>query len=211
MIDINLVPENLRKKRRVQPVVIQEEVQSGLPKETIFTILGVFAGLLVAAVLVFQYYVSRQIAQRNELRQQMEAINKDKKNIENIIKEKKDLDGRVKTFEKVVGTQTVVWAEKLNEISDNLPRSIWLTKVALESDSLIIEGSAVSKLKTEISDIHSLTGKLKSSDIFMSNLKDLELEQIKTRPVNALSVADFRIKAVLIKEIDKTKKKNGKK
>ncbi len=198
MIEINLVPENMRKNRRAQAAAVTNEVSSGLPQHVIYGILGVFTAILVVLVIVFQVIVTTQISKRNYFKKEMAAIEKQRENIQKIKKEMEQLKERVKTFEKVVGTHTVVWAQKLNEISDHLPRGVWLTKVALEGKFLIVEGSAVSKTKTEIADIHALTGKLKASQSFMANLKSLELDMIKAHNVENLSVADFKIKAQLV-------------
>ncbi len=201
MIEINLVPENLRKTRRgaaqtKKPLV---EGQAGLPQQAIVTILSIFTAFLIGLLIAGQVYIASQISKRNILKQEHALVEQGRKNVEKIIKEMGELKERVKILEKVVGVKTIVWAEKLNEVSDHLPRGVWLTKVALEAKFLVIEGSAVSKTKTEIADIHALTGKLKTSKIFMANLKDLELDMIKTRAVENTSVADFKIKAQLAK------------
>ncbi|MCB9757185.1 MAG: PilN domain-containing protein [Candidatus Omnitrophica bacterium] len=202
MIDINLVPENMRKNRRSKAVAAtspSSAVVTGLPQTVVFGILGAFTALLILVLLGCQGYLALQISKRNNLKKQLADIEQARKNVEVTIKEIKDLNVRVKTLEKVVGGRTILWAEKLNEISDNLPRGVWLTKVALEAQFLVLEGSAVSKMKTEIADIHLLTGKLKSDKNFMVNLKSLELDMIKARNVDNLSVADFKIKAELEK------------
>ncbi len=198
MIEINLVPENMRKNRRAQTAATAVEVSSGLPQHVIYGILGVFTAILVVLVIVFQVVITTQISKRNYFKKEFAAIDKQRENVKKIKKEMEELKERVKTLEKVVGNRTIVWAQKLNEISDHLPRGVWLTKVALEAKFLIVEGSAVSKTKSEITDIHALTGKLKASKSFMENLKSLELDMIKARAVDNLSVADFKIKAQLL-------------
>jgi Tfp pilus assembly protein PilN len=199
MIDINLIPESMRKNRRAKMVAAATSAPAGLSKSSIFGLLGAFTALLILALLGCQGYLALQISKRNNLKKQLADIEQARKNVELTIKEIKDLNVRVKTLEKVVGERTILWAEKLNEISDNLPRGVWLTKVALEAQFLVLEGSAVSKMKTEIADIHILTGKLKTSKSFMVNLKSLELDMIKARNVDNLSVADFKIRAELEK------------
>lgn len=199
MIDINLVPENMRKNRRSKTVAVSSAAVTGLPQTVVFGILGAFTVLLIIALLGCQGYLALQISKRNNLKKQLADIEQARKNVEMTIQDIKNLNVRVKTLEKVVGGRTILWAEKLNEISDNLPRGVWLTKVALEAQYLVLEGSAVSKMKTEIADIHILTGKLKGNKGFMANLKSLELDMIKARNVDNLSVADFKIRAELEK------------
>ncbi len=200
MIEINLVPEHLRKKRRVQSAsaTAGSSPRTGLPIGVIVGIIGFFTGILIVGLIIFQVFLAVQISKRNNLKSQLAGMEQERNNVEKIIKEMKELKDRLKTLEKVIGTSTVLWAEKLNDVSDNLPRGVWLTKVGLEGNFFVVEGSAVSKMKTEIADVHALTGKLKSSKSFMASLKNLDLDMIKARTVGTLSVADFKIKAELV-------------
>lgn len=204
MIEINLVPEQLRKKRRAAAIV---ESSGGLPKEAIIGIVGAFTFVLILVFIAVQTYAGLQVAKRNNLKQQMAAIDADKKNVEKVIAEMKSLKERAKTLETVVAPYAIFWAEKINTVSNELPRGVWLTKLALEDKYLIIEGSAVSKTKTEISDIHLFMGRLKANKEYMAKLKNLDLDMIKARPVDTLTVADFKIKAEIINDTVKNVKK----
>lgn len=204
MIDINLVPEQYRKKRRAAAIV---ESVGGLPKEVMIGLVGAFTVVLIIVFLIFQGYVALRVASRNDLKRQLAAIDKEKQNVENVIKEMKALKDRARTLETVAAPYAIFWAEKINVISNELPRSIWLTKFALEGQSVIIEGSAVSKMKTEITDIHSFMGKLKANKEFMNKLRNLDLEMIKARNVETLTVADFKITAEVISDTVKNGKK----
>lgn len=192
MIDINLVPENLRKKKRQ---AAPSAPSKGLPKEVLIGIIGGSVFLLVLFSLGIQAFITIKIAKRNELKKQSDEIAPGKKNVDQVKKELAEMKVKVKTYEDALGKQQLFVAPKLNVLSDSLPRGIWLTKVALEGKFFIIEGSAVSKTKTEISEIHALASSLKESKEFMANLKNLELDMIKARSVDNLSVADFTIKA----------------
>jgi len=204
MIEINLVPEQYRKKRRAATIV---ESSGGLPKEVMIGIVGAFTFVLILVFLGFQAYIGLRVAKRNNLQQQLAAIDTEKKNVDKVITEMKALKERAKTFETVAAPYAIFWAEKINVVSNELPRGVWLTKFALEGDYLIIEGSAVSKVKSEISDIHSFMGKLKANKEFMTKLKNLDLDMIKARNVETLTVADFKIKAEVASDAVKNVKK----
>ncbi len=199
MIEINLVPEILRKKKRAASSAVVAGPSSGLPKEAIFGIIGGFVAILVVLSLAIQVFITTRIAARNSLKKQLEEVAAPKKNIDRIMNEMKVLKTRSKTLEDVVGKKQVTIAAKLNEISDHLPRGVWLTKVAMEGKYFIIEGSAVSKTGSEIADIHALAGSLKESKLFMSGLKNLELDMIKARTGETLPIADFTMKAEIAK------------
>ena len=197
MIEINLVPENLRKKRR-GPVVTPGPV-TGLPKEALIGTAGGFVALLIVLSLILQGYITMRVFNRNALKKGVDSIAAAKTNVEKVIDEMKQIKGRVKTLEDVVGRRKISVAQKLNELSDNLPRGVWLTKVAMEGKFFIIEGSAASKAKSEINDVHALAANLKASKNFMENFKNLEVNMIKARSVEGLPIADFTIKAELAK------------
>ncbi|MCC6758035.1 MAG: hypothetical protein IT395_00210, partial [Candidatus Omnitrophica bacterium] len=91
MIDINLVPEQYRKKRRAAAIV---ESVGGLPKEVMIGLVGAFTFLLVIVFLIFQGYVALRVSSRNDLKRQLAAIDKEKQNVENVIKEMKSLKDR---------------------------------------------------------------------------------------------------------------------
>lgn len=204
MIEINLVPEQLRKKRRAAAMV---ESLGGLPKELILGIVVAFTLVLILVFLGFQAYAGLRIAKRNDFNRQLAAIDAEKKNVEKVLAEMKTLKERAKTLETVVAPYNIFWAEKINVVSNEVPRGVWLTKLALEDKYLIIEGSAVSKTKSEITDIHSFMARLKANKDFMTKLKNLDLDMIKARNVDTLTVADFKIKAEILNETVKNGKK----
>lgn len=202
MIEINLVPEQLRKKKRAanNASTANAAPSSGLSKEATIGILIGFVVLLVLASIGLQGFITVKVMSRNELKKQEDEIAPGKKNVEKMIDDMKTVKAKVKTLEDVLGKKQVFMAQKLNEVSDHLPRSVWLTKIAFENDRFIIEGSAVSKTRTEINDVHMLATRLKESKLFMEHLRNLEVEMIKTRNEDSLAVADFTIKAELEKE-----------
>lgn len=196
MIEINLVPENLRKKRKPAAAAGTAAPSKGFSRETFLAIIGGFLFVLVIFSIGLQVYISMKIGKRNELKKDSDQIASGKKNVDQLKKEMGELKAKVKTFEDAIGKKQVYIAQKLNVVSDSLPRGVWLTKIALEGKFFIVEGSAVSKNKSEITDIHALASSLRESKEFMANLKNLELDMIKARPVeNNLSIADFTIKA----------------
>ena len=96
-----------------------------------------------------------------------------------------------------MGGERIFWSQKLNEISDSLPRGVWLNKIILSGETLLIQGSAVSKDTTEMVHVHNFTSNLKNLKNFRSYFNDIELELIKTRKVNVTQIADFTIKGSL--------------
>mgnify|MGYP001589458327 CR=1 FL=1 len=196
MIEINLVPEQVRKKRRS---LASAAVSRSVPTAAGMGLVAGFLVFLAIASLGLQLFIGERIKTRNSLKQEMDSLGGAKTNVDTLIKDVREAQGRVKNFEEVFGGKKVAWAPKLNEISESLPRGVWLTKVALEDNTLVIQGSSVSKLRTEMSDVHSFTANLKSSKKFMTDFSNIEVGLIKTRTIESLPVAEFTIKADLRK------------
>ncbi len=194
MIEINLVPEHLRKKRKPSHVA---KNQFTLPQETFLGIAVGFALLLIFFHLLLQGLIFMKLVKQKNLKKEMEGISQDKNTADQMIQELRTTQSKLNSLEGIVGENKFSFSQKLNEISDNLPKGVWLNKILLEEGTLLIQGSAVSKNRTEILYVHSFTSKLKNSRRFMSNIKNIELGLIKSRKINNTQLADFHISTFL--------------
>ena len=204
MIEINLLPAELKRKRK----------SSILPKGfkiPLEMVIGAGGGLLILLILVHIFLLFMNItklAQHRSLKAQWEKILPDKKNVDGIISELRLLQTKLKSIEDITGTEKIRWSKKLNIISDNMPRGVWLKKIALSEDKLFIDGSAISKANEEMINIHNFASNLKKDPDFLSQLSDLELGSIQRRKVSNVDISDFLINAKLKKS---TINKPGKK
>lgn len=195
MISINLVPENLRKKR-IGPNLVAKATP--LPRETLIAVVGGFAVFLVAVNIFLQVIIGFKSMSWKGYENQLSKIATDRANAERVLTELRSLQSRVKSIENIMGKERTVWAMKLNAISDSVPRGVWLTSILVEEKMLRIQGSAVSKdIKDEMINIHSFTNQLKNQKDFMYNIRTMELGMIKTRKINTTQINDFTITATL--------------
>jgi Tfp pilus assembly protein PilN len=193
MIEINLVPEHLRKKRKPR----LRGPSQGLPRETVIAIIVGVVILVVCAHIFLQVLIAVRFMEYKKYAQEKESIVEQKTNVDRIVHELRRAQGNLKAIEKVIGDRWILWSQKLNSVSDNIPRGVWLTKITLEKDILRLEGSAVSKDKTEMINVHSLTSNLKNHNDFAGHFRSIELGLIKTRKIIGTVVADFTITATL--------------
>lgn len=195
MIEINLVPQQSGKRWKPRS---PEGQGVFLPKETLIGLGGGFLVLLLLGHGFLQWGVADRIAKYKEYERQWEEISSAKANVDQIIGEAKYLRGKVKSLEDVLGGETISWPRKLNEISDHLPRGVWLSRITLSADNaLLIKGSAVSKDRTEMINVHNFTSNLKNFKSFADRFSNIELELIKSRKIAATQIADFTIRADL--------------
>ena len=194
MIDINLVPEQLRKRRK-------NELLSGgifnIPKEVMVGVGGGIIVLLLAVDVLFFMAKIVRFVQYQHAKGQWEAILPDKSNTDAIKKELQDLQKEVKSMKDIMEGHNAIWSQKLNVISSGLPKGIWLRKLTLNDKQLFIEGTTVSKEQNGMINVGDFVSNLKKDDEFMMNFDSIEVDNIQRRKNETLEVADFTILARL--------------
>ena len=190
MIDINLIPDHLRKTRRNKALSaasfrIPQEMVIGLAGGLIFLLILIHSVLLVVSWMKTQQYA--------KLKKQWEEILPAKQRVDAVLKEGRILSNKIDAIDKVTTGKKVSWAQKLNDISDNLPRGVWLNKVSVGQKVLLIDGSAVSRTKEEMTNVGNFASNLKSCKTFMKGLENIELGSIQRRSVKSVEIVDFLI------------------
>jgi len=193
MIEINLVPQESRKKKKragllpEQDIVLSREAIVGL-------VIGLCVLFLVIDVLLFMT-LGLKVMQKKRYEQQWEQISQNKTNTDRIVHDLHMDKGKIKAMEEISKRNPVLWSQMLNEVGDKLPRGVWLNRLSIEKNVLVLQGSAVSKEQSEMSHVHKLTANLKDSAFFVKNFADVELGFIKSRKLSNTSIADFTITA----------------
>lgn len=191
MIEINLVPGNLRKKKKSQMLL------GGLniPLEVIVGSAGGLFLILVFVHIFLLYMNISKLSQHKKLKKNWEKIAPDKKRVDTVIHEMRELQANQSAINKLTETRAILWSQKLNILSDVLPRGIWMQKISLKDDMLFIQGSAISKQQKEMISVHTLTANLKKEENFLNNITELELGSIQRRNIGKVEIADFLITA----------------
>ena len=188
MLNINLIPPHLRKKEKSRLLG-----KVNIPLEII---IGCGGGLLVllGVIHVLLLFINiGKLAQHKSLQKQWETMKPGKENVDSVVNQMRVFQGKYKAIEDITGKSGLSWAQKVNVLSDNLPRGVWLKKIALNEKMLFIEGSAIAKETSEIIAIHHLTSNLKEDEGFMEYFTDLELGSIQRRKIKNVEIADFVI------------------
>lgn len=196
MIEINLVPQHLRKKRRSRILI-----GGGffLPREIVAGMIGGIGVLLVIIHVILQFMIGVKYIQHRAYSLKLDRIAAQKGDVDQVFGNLKRLQNKMKTIESLLGKDYVLWSQKLNQISDVLPRGVWLTRLTLEDKALMIQGSSVSKESDQMIFVHNYTSQLKEDEAFAVSFKNMELGLIRSRKINGTPVADFTITAELKK------------
>ncbi|MEA3328237.1 MAG: PilN domain-containing protein [Candidatus Omnitrophota bacterium] len=177
MIQINLLPQNLRKRKREIPEIPLLPVGIG-----IVVILIVSSFILLAVLSHYQGRVktlSGQLKQKNLSKQKAFKLQTGVK--------------RFRSKERIIDQLTrrkFFWAEKLNLISDLIPNGVWLTDISFKetgsSGFLTLDGMAIPYKKQEMINLVTLFMKnLKQDSIFYN-----EFASIKLGPIHRIKIGD---------------------
>lgn len=195
MIEINLIPKEQRKRKKGQ-------VAGGL-SVSMEVIIGAIGGILLL-VLVLDGAIfalnTKKISAKKTLDAEWKEIEPARQNVEGIVEEMRRLQNKSKDIESITQNQMIVWSQKLNIISNSLPRGVWLTKISLTDEAFFVQGSAVSKDNREMSNIHAFAAELKDDENFLQDLETFDLGSIQRKKLYNTEVTNFVITMILKQE-----------
>jgi hypothetical protein len=148
--------------------------------------------------IIFQGIVFVKYVQHKGYQSQWEAIRPEKEQVDVVVNQLRSLQAETKALKGITADRRILWAPKLNIISDNLPREVWLTRIFFEDDTLLMQGGAVSKVKNEMISVGNFVSNLKKQPDFQKNLATIELGSIQRRIIKNVEVVDFVVTARLI-------------
>jgi len=196
MIEINLLPQELRKEKKRINIKIPE-----LPRTNLFkAAVGILCALILIHMFLAGIFVIKKI-RLSILTRRWEKIGPTKEQIDTLKKDMNFMENKLRTVEQLTTKTKIIWSEKFNEISNLIPNGVWLRKIFVSGQNLEIEGSAVSKKGEEMILVGKFTNNLKKEDRFYSDFADIEVKSIQRRKIGLVEVVDFVIFASLKKDI----------
>lgn len=170
MIEINLLPKELRKK----------EVRFEIPLDSLLKILVIV--LLIHLSLTVTTAVRK--AKLDSLNKNFFEFQEKKIAYDDLKKEIEILEKNRSNLDQLKGKR-IIWSEKLNFISDTIPKGIWLKELSFSKGKFKIIGSCVSKRSDETERIQIFLSRLREE------FKDLELKGLTRRSIKSQDVIDF--------------------
>ena len=186
MIEINFLPPEIKKKKSL-PVI-----PSGLAIKIFSTVIGILVGIHVVIILIMfsgKLYLGMLNKKVTERRPKSEEITSIRSGIKKFEEEQAIID-------QLFGKK-LIWAHKLNILSDTIPVGIWLDRLILTDKLFSLEATAVSLKSDEMKLISSFLDSLKKEPAFYSDFEDLALKSIQRRSIKAIEVVDFNIAGLL--------------
>jgi len=194
MIEINLLPPNLRVKKK-------ESMK--LPS---FPIMPVAAGaicLLIAIQVLLLFFIQIKSVSRDSLKKKialLSASNKEAMGIDNSLKE---ISSKVEVADRLLSARFNV-AKKLNDISDSMVSGVWLRSLDVKKgqalnapggtgDTLVIEGSSIISGVSAEGAIGKFVNSLKENTSFVSDFDNIEIAKQELKKVENTEIMDFVI------------------
>lgn len=194
MIDINLVPDQLRKRRR-------SDFFSGgvfnIPREVLVGIGGgIIALLLLIDGLVFVGKIIKFLEYQH-VKSKWQTMLPEKTMMDSVKQNLQEVQKEVKAIKDIMEGQSSSWSQKLNALSDGLPKGVWLRKITLNDKQLFIEGSTVSQGQSEIINVGNFVSNMKKDAQFINDFESIEVDYVQSRKTEGLQISDFTILAKL--------------
>ena len=192
MIEINLLPPEMRKKKLELPEIPLIPVGVGIL--CVFVIGSLILGLVVHRKNSQLKILRREWAEKLPLKNEADGL---KAEAERLRREKVLLEDLSK--------RRFLWSAKLNSLSDLIPMGIWLTELSLdemgEMRFLTLEGIAMPFKRQEmIALVTRFMDTLKRDKRFFSGLESIELGPIERIKVEETEVMRFSLICRLEKE-----------
>lgn len=179
MIEIDLLPLELRKKKKI--------LFAQLFKPRPFLI---FLGCLLLFHLLLYAVTAASRISLNKVKRNWQALSFTKSNIVQLKNDLREVNEKIALIDQLISNR-LLWSEKLNRTSDLMIGGIWLNGMSIESESLIIQGSAASRTKDEPALIGRFMQNLKDDHSFSRDFAEIELGPIKKRYIMQTEIMDF--------------------
>ncbi|MCK4422989.1 MAG: hypothetical protein KAV18_02840 [Candidatus Omnitrophica bacterium] len=219
MIEINLLPIELRKKTH-------KAISAGglgLPKRLMINTGIIVLFFLVSAHIALSITAMIKKGQADDLRLEWQILQPAKQNADGHIRQIQALKAREKLIKSASGVD-VIWAGKLNCISDLIPAEIWLTGITLNERQRVIKPGQIRGLnaraaaggKSDTQQILTVNGiveskhsskmlspvgrfikSLENEPLFFNDFEEIELGDVKRREINERNVMSFELICVV--------------
>lgn len=185
MIEINLLPQELRKRRIVR---------FNLPKEYLSGALVIGIALIVILHILIQAVIIAKAVMLSSADRRMAGIQPQRQLVDEMKSEVQKYKSLEELFSRI-GPQRIRAAAVLNLISDALPEGVWLTELSLSAEGGELAGACVSAGGGEIAQVGKLLNTLKQDAWIRGVFPELALSSVKRKKLGATDVAEFAMSA----------------
>jgi Tfp pilus assembly protein PilN len=190
MIEINLLPAELRVAHKSKKISID------FKPNKLLSFIPILVGLIVLIHIFLAIGEAVKASQYRTLKNKLLKLEPQRKELEDFNKEHTILLQDAQTIQQMIG-QRIIWSQKLNRLSMDLPSGIWFSDLAVTQKDFTLLASAVSLNKEEMNIITKLIDNLKNDPVFIQDFNSLELNSVQRRGIGGYDVIDFILTGAL--------------
>jgi len=187
MIEINLLPDNLK---------IKQKKVFDLKKVPIFPIIFGTIGALVVVHLLLVVVVRVNKMTLARVKQEWKELAPKKTMIDSLKQKVTNINSKIGAIEKLT-EERIIWAKKMNDLSNSMPSNIWLSSLSYNkngSDSaLALEGFAAGTTEEGAAYVARFIKALKVNRDFYKDFHDIELESMRRTLIDKDEVMNFKL------------------
>jgi Tfp pilus assembly protein PilN len=181
MIEINLLPDELKENRQVGGDKLNADVISIISIALI--------GLAIINLCVISLAVIRGI-ELKVLSKKWQVLEPQRKKVQELRGDSESLSAEALAIRQL-SQHRVLLAPKLNKLSQLLPKGVWFSGFALTNRNLVVKGSAFSMQEEGISLVNRFLTNLKADKFFFADFGTLEVTSVGRRTLGGTEVTDF--------------------
>ena len=198
MIQINLLPEDLRvksKNKTVEHETVAKPVNFS-PDQLFIWALPVLLGVFISAHIYFAVILISKNGQLVALNRKWIELEPQKKMFDEFNNVYSSASADASMVE-MFNSKRILWAQKLNKLSLNLPGGVWFNDITINSKDIVIHGSVISLAKEEVNLVNKLLENLKADSEFSKDFISFELSNVQKKNVGGYDIADFVLTGAL--------------
>ena len=192
MIEINLLPPNLRVKKK-------ERMK--LPSMPVIPVAAGAVCLLIATQVLLLFFVQFKNISRDSLKKKIALISTSNKEAMAIDKSLREISAKVEVADKLSNARFNL-AKKLNDLSDSMVSGVWLRSLGVKkteasnepgvsSETLVIEGSSIISGDNAELAIGKFVNSMKENASFSSDFDNIEIIKEERKKVENTEIMDF--------------------
>jgi len=193
MIEINLLPEEERKRKREFSM---PSLSLNVPGNMMFYA-GIGAVVIILAVLIIIHFsqtgtIGRLTKDIDEKKTELKRLEAEKKKVENMKAKEEKISQKINTIKKLaVGKFT--YPRFFDQLNRNIPDYLWLSSMKVNGQRLTISGKTFSNLM-----ITDFLTNLKSMDEFIDK-GSIELKDLVSQRTDGHDIISFEISCKFLK------------
>lgn len=190
MIEINLLPEELKAKPKSQKAIVD------IKTEYFLYLIPLILCILICVHIFLAGLTFTKNSQLCRLNNKWNSLEPQRKILEGFNKEYAITSEDALIIKQLI-ERRISWSEKLNKLSLLLPSGIWFNDISISPKDLTLSGSVVSLQKEEMNLIKKLIDNLKNDASFFKDFTNLELGSMQRKTIGGYDVLDFILVAIL--------------